>query len=69
MPPNIYTSRRLISNKQVTHPEEGTSTPLKATSDNEALRRSCRRVERKSEEPRIIHDSHSDIASSAYKDQ
>jgi hypothetical protein len=60
MTPIIYISRGLISDKPVNHPVEGTSTPLKATGEKRGSEEESR------EEPRVIQDNHSTIATRAY---
>ncbi len=52
MPPIVYISRGLISDKAVTSPLEGTSTSVKATSDE---RRPEKELRKSREEPRVIH--------------
>jgi hypothetical protein len=58
--PILYIGRGLISNKAVTPPLEGTSTAVKATSDE---RRPEQELRKSREEPRVIHDNHSTCAS------
>ncbi len=66
IPPFIYISRRLISDKLVTHPFEGTSNHLKATSGK---RDPEEELQKSREELRGIHDNHSSTAISADMDK
>ncbi len=55
-PPIVYIGRGLISDKAVTPPLEGTSTSVKATSDE---RLPEQELQKSREEPPVIHDNHS----------
>ena len=66
MPAIVYISRRLISDKAVTPPLDGTSTPVKATSDELCPEQELRKSQ---EEPQVIHDNHSTNATRASLDE
>jgi hypothetical protein len=66
MPPIVYISRRLISDKAVTPPLEGTTTPLKAMSDERRLEQELLKSQ---EEPQAIHYNHSTSATCASMDE
>jgi hypothetical protein len=66
MPPIVYIGRGLISDKAVAPPLEGTSTPVKATSDE---LRPEQELLKSREEPRAIHDNHSTNATCASMDE
>jgi hypothetical protein len=55
VPPIVYICRRLISDKAVTLPLEGTSPPVKATSDE---RRPEQELRKSREEPQVIYKCH-----------
>jgi hypothetical protein len=66
MPPIVYIRGGLISDKAVTPPLEGTSTPLKAMSDERHPEQELRKSR---EEPQVIHDNHSINATRASMDE
>jgi hypothetical protein len=66
MPPIVYAGRVLISDEAVTHPLEGTSTPVKATCDERCPEQELRKSR---EEPRVILNNHSINATRANMDK